>query len=141
MRHFYILLFSFLAFNAFAQSDITIQITNIHPATKGPVRVMLFNTSAGFPMEHQYACYSERLRQIPVQGRLSLPNIPAGTYALTAYVDLNNNDVPDRNLFGFPQEPITASNLKRLGKPSFNKCSFVHNGRDETALKLILLNQ
>ena len=47
--------------------------------------------------------------------RLTLRGVPAGTYALRAFQDLNGNGVLDRPIIGPPSEPWAVSNDIRHG--------------------------
>lgn len=60
--------------------------------------------------------------------------LPAGTYALALYQDLNDNQRLDTGNYGIPQEPTGFSNDAEgvMGPPSFEKCSFTL--RNDTTL-------
>lgn len=53
-------------------------------------------------------------------------DLPAGTYAVSVYEDLNGNHKLDHNFLGIPREPVGASNnpKARIGPPRFDECSF-----------------
>jgi len=59
-----------------------------------------------------------------------IDSLPAGTYALTAYQDVNNNGKLDRGMFGMPKEPFGFSNNPPVAMkgPSFHDCSFIYDG-------------
>ena len=44
---------------------------------------------------------------------IRFPNLPAGTYTISCFHDLNGNGKLDTNLFGIPQEPYGFSNNAR----------------------------
>ena len=52
--------------------------------------------------------------------------LPNGKYAIGLYIDSNENEKLDSNLFGMPTEQIGFSNnvLGRFGPPSFESASF-----------------
>ena len=72
--------------------------------------------------------------------RITVPDVPPGTYALRAYHDENGNGQLDRNLLGVPWEGFGFGNDApvRLAPPSFREAA-VTVGEDglETALTLL----
>ena len=53
-------------------------------------------------------------------------DLPAGTYAVSLYEDLNGNHKLDHNWIGIPGEPVGVSNnpAARFGAPKFGESSF-----------------
>lgn len=51
-------------------------------------------------------------------------HLPAGEYAIVAFVDLDGDGELDRTLLGMPREPIAYGNdaTPRLGPPAFEAC-------------------
>lgn len=51
-------------------------------------------------------------------------HLPAGEYAIVAFVDLDGDGELDRTLLGMPREPIAYGNdaTPRLGPPAFASC-------------------
>ena len=58
-------------------------------------------------------------------------DLPAGTYAVSLYEDLNGNHKLDHNWIGIPGEPVGASNnpAARFGAPKFAE-SAIHLASD-----------
>lgn len=61
---------------------------------------------------------------------VSVGNLPAGRYAVQAFLDENSNGDVDRGLFGIPKEGVGFSNNAkiRLGPPKFAEAAFTFNG-------------
>lgn len=59
-----------------------------------------------------------------------VPHVPAGTYAIQAYQDENDNHDVDRGLFGIPKEGIGFSRDARirLGPPKWADAVFTFDG-------------
>jgi uncharacterized protein (DUF2141 family) len=57
---------------------------------------------------------------------LSVPDLPAGKYAVAAYVDNNKNGRQDKNFLGVPKEIYGFSNDARgmFGPPDFGEAAF-----------------
>ena len=46
------------------------------------------------------------------------------------------------NFIGMPKEPVGASNLTKMGKPNYKKCSFaVDNAEENVNIKFIIANK
>ena len=58
-------------------------------------------------------------------------NIPAGTYAITAFHDENNNERLDFDTLGIPFEPtgVSRNAVGNYGPPSFDDIKFIINSR------------
>ncbi len=61
---------------------------------------------------------------------VTVTGLPAGRYAVQAFLDENSNGEVDRGLFGIPKEGIGFSNDARikLGPPRFADAAFDYNG-------------
>ena len=64
---------------------------------------------------------------------VTFDNVPEGEYAISMYVDENNNGKLDANAIGIPIEPYAFSNdaSGAFGPPSFEQAKFVV-GKDKT---------
>lgn len=76
-----------------------------------------------------------RIREVVTKGdaaSFSFPDLPAGTYAVKVFLDMNGNGVLDKNELGIPQEPVGFSNdaMGRMGPASFKEASFAFSGVD-----------
>ena len=89
------------------------------------VMVDLFNEKSTFMVENK------SYRAIQVKGTsdrfgVVIPDLPAGRYAVAAYVDTNSNSKLDTNFTGAPTEPYGFSRDARgmFGPPSFDEAAF-----------------
>ncbi|WP_304561493.1 DUF2141 domain-containing protein [Sphingomonas immobilis] len=66
--------------------------------------------------------------------RLTVKGLPAGTYAIQAFLDENGNKKVDRGLFGMPKEGVGFSNDAKItfGPPSWKDAAFTTNGAEQT---------
>lgn len=57
---------------------------------------------------------------------VTLKDIPAGVYAVSAFHDANNNKKMDTNFLGIPKEPIGMSNNAKgfMGPPKYKDAKF-----------------
>lgn len=71
---------------------------------------------------------------IPENGRAEwrVEELPAGVYAVSAYLDANGNGELDSAWYGKPQEPIGTSNDARgsFGPPEFEDARFDFDGSE-----------
>lgn len=103
--------------------DLSVDVT-IAGQRQGAVRAALFDKADGFPRGAALRTATART----VQGKASLQftGLPPGDYALTAYLDENDNNKLDSNLFGLPTEPYGFSRNARgmTGPPPFADAAF-----------------
>ncbi len=64
---------------------------------------------------------------------ITVPNVPAGQYAVQAFHDENANGEVDRAMFGIPREGVGFLRNARiaLSPPKWRDAFFVHQGRAE----------
>ncbi len=142
MKKISILIFALLATSfSFAQQtgDLQVTINDIAVPSGGPITIMVFNLAEGFPKEKKKAAYTAVASQTGKTAQHTFPGLPVGKYAVSVFQDTNQNGEIDTNFIGFPKEPIGASNLKGLGKPSFDKCTFTLAATG-TQIEIKLLN-
>lgn len=129
-------LFAFLCENAYTQNDLNLIFKNIHETQIGKKIHIGFwqKNAAKFPEEGTIDFeYLEVVSSVPFSITYS---IPAGQYAISAFIDLNGNGKLDTNFFGIPREPYCFSKNFRpkFSPPDFNDCKFDINSN--TTLKL-----
>ncbi|MEM9886290.1 MAG: DUF2141 domain-containing protein [Bacteroidota bacterium] len=134
-----IILLSFFALIlqfAIAQTTgkLTVRVEGIEKPADGDFFIYLFDDAESFPGNASKAAQSVKLIATKKDMTYTFSNLPHGDYVVMTFQDTNNNGTMDRNLIGFPKEPIGVSNMKRLGKPSFerNKIAFVQSGQQVT---------
>ncbi len=91
---------------------------------EGHIRCALFHVPEGFPGPSPIV--GGNLAIAPEPGaRCSFSELPAGTYAVTAYHDANDNGVLDTDVFGAPTEGYgaTQNHLPAASAPSFEESS------------------
>ncbi|WP_395055623.1 DUF2141 domain-containing protein [Polaromonas sp.] len=119
----FLFLAAMLAAAAVHAGDLTVEV-KLPPERQGTVRAALFDKAEGFPRGTPLRTATGQ----PGQGKATLQfaDLPAGDYALTAYLDENSNNKLDSNLFGLPTEPYGFSRNARgmAGPPPFADASF-----------------
>ncbi|MEY4551143.1 MAG: hypothetical protein RL685_7338 [Pseudomonadota bacterium] len=105
------------------------------PVDKGHLRCGLYDREGWLTRPLQRAMAVPRDRR----GECRFQPSSAGTYALGAFLDINENGTLDRNLLGYPKEPYGVSNGARIRfflPPSFDAAKVEYTGAE---LKLELL--
>lgn len=110
--------------SASASCTLVVHVNGIHN-NKGVVRLLVFNGQDGWPDVRDK---SFRHASLPANGSavtFTIPNVPAGTYALSVLHDENENHKLDRDLFGRPKEGIGFGNNPKIGftKPGLKESS------------------
>ncbi len=81
--------------------------------SKGNIMFGLYDRESAFMDTKQ----ARLLKILPVTQtgslELDLPDLPIGSYAISAYHDINGNGKLDKNLLGIPTEPYAFSNHAR----------------------------
>lgn len=113
----------FFQLHAQDAGPLTVSIDGLKAKNKGQLIIMIFDQEEGFPKVIDNAKYQGKIKQIQTETSYTFPNIPYGNYAISVFLDENKNGKMDSNMIGFPKEPIGATNLKRLGRPSFSKAT------------------
>ena len=110
-------------------ASLTVIVTD--PANQeGTIRIALFNSPEGFP-EAEYllkgivvnASSADSDAKVTVEFKGLAP----GTYAISTYHDLNDNEVLDKNFLGIPEELYGFGNNAEgdLGPAKFEDASFM----------------
>ncbi len=118
--------------------NITVNVTEIEKV-EGNIYFLIYKTDEGFPKEKDKAFKVGKVSDYTTKASYSFKNLPYGVYAVTFFKDENDNGKLDDNFIGFPKEPVGASNMTSMGKPSFKKCSFeLKEDNKELTLKFII---
>ena len=92
------------------------------------VRVALYSSPSGFSedREGKNALHTQVVKAERGNMTLSFTDLPAGKYAIAAFVDSNGNHKLDSNFLGMPIEPYGFSRDARnsFKKPSFEDAAF-----------------
>lgn len=103
--------------------DVTIALQGVKK-TAGSVVLCLWSSENGFP-----DCESGKaVKRIVVPATATsarFEDVPAGTYAISAFHDANGNGKLDSNFLGLPLEAVGMSNNAKLaGPPRFKPARF-----------------
>ena len=125
--------------NAQSKGNISVTVNDIKQ-TKGDLVFMLFNTEEGFPRETQKAYKKDVVAEYASSANHVFSEVPHGTYAVAVFQDENKDGEIESNIIGMPKEPVGASNLTKMGRPSFNKCS-IELKQEEQKVYIRFINQ
>lgn len=110
---------------------------NFEPgAETGTVMVSLFDTDAsysgGAPIRHA------RIDVAGGERTATFSDLPAGTYAVKAFHDVNGDGRMNMNPFGVPIEPVAFSNNARanMGAPGWDRAHLIVKGPTTQVIKL-----
>lgn len=125
-----------LAAHAAQAADLSIEVS-VPAAKQGNVLVAVFDKAEGFPRGRPV----ETAMAQPVAGKavVRFTGLPAGDYAVSAFLDENGNTKLDANVFGLPSEPFGFSRNARAvaGPPTFAEAAFrVDGSAQQQALDL-----
>jgi len=89
-----------------------IQFTNIK-AARGSIYLAVYDQADKF-LDEQEVQY-QQIIPVSAQGSLEIviPDLPAGTYAISCFHDVNGNGKMDKNFLGIPTDPYGFSNNAR----------------------------
>jgi uncharacterized protein (DUF2141 family) len=121
-----------------AQGKITVQVFNLKN-DKGVTRICLYNNAAAFNGEGKpVQCIAASLSN--KNAMAVFENIPAGTYAISLFHDVNNNNKLDLNFVGIPKEGYGASQNKLpfASAPSFKENQFTIKAGQQLQLPIRL---
>src|ERR1700761_8059301 len=122
--------------SAEANGTLVVRIENVAP--EGMVRLGVY-TKAAYPDDKAAPVASADVAAVGGETVVTLQNIPAGTYAIEVYQDLNSNGKMDSTFLGLPKEPYGFSRdaRPRLSKPDFERVKFdVTTGLNNPSLPL-----
>lgn len=124
MLHLFLL---FLMTNPSDNPTLTLSITNIG-SREGVVQVLIFDQATGFPDTPSKAY---KILKLPVQQETAMATValPEGKYAISAFLDRDNDGKMRTGAFGIPKDPYGFSNNARgiFGPPSFEKAAIYHS--------------
>ena len=90
-----------------------------------PVLVALYNQYDEFLSDESFKNTSALLKA--GQNTLRIDKVPMGVYAVSLFVDINENGALDTNWMGIPKEPYAFSNNAKgkFGPPEFKDARFL----------------
>lgn len=128
-----LLLLMMMALSVSAQtttnSSLTVMINGIKKQS-GQVCLSLFSSSQGFPSNSSSALQAQCTIVDDKPLAITFRNLKAGSYAVAAIHDVNNDSNLNRNFLGIPTEGIGFSRNPRIvtGPPKFNDSVVLING-------------
>ena len=134
MKHFIclVLLLASMRVNA---GEVAISL--LDAPSEGQIRVMFYDDPNAFGDLRDPV----RVEQFSLEtgSAFSIKALEAGTYALIAYLDENENGVLDRNFIGIPREPLGFSmGYRPKGPPTFARAMFELESDQERVFDVVL---
>ncbi len=104
---------------------LTVVVENVNK-DDGNIGVLVFNSSKGWPEDRFAALKDIVVDAHPGTVTVTVPDLPAGEYAVAIAHDVNKNHKLDKNIFGVPKEQWGMSNNPhaRVKAPSFSTAKF-----------------
>lgn len=108
-----------------ATHTLTIQVENVNEEG-GNIGVLVFNSTRGWAEDRFAALKDIVVPAHPGTVTVTVPDLPAGTYAVAIAHDVNKNHKVDKNWIGKPKEQWGMSNNPHatLSAPPFDKAKF-----------------
>ncbi len=136
MKLFFLL--TLISFSALA-APVKINFTQTM-GKSGKIYFAIFDSSAQFPKGTPVKTGS-----VAIAGQRDIStnlDLPAGEYAISTFLDENNNGRLDQNIIGIPKERFGFSNNPRIltGAPSYRDCAVrVLDQENDLEIRLIKL--
>jgi uncharacterized protein (DUF2141 family) len=111
---------------------LKISVSNVNQEG-GNIGVLVFNSDKGWPEDRTAALKDIIVPAHPGTVVVSIPNLPAGDYAVAVLHDVNQNHKMDRNWMSKPKEQWAMSNNPHalIKAPSYSTAKF-HLAGDQT---------
>jgi uncharacterized protein (DUF2141 family) len=95
-------------------------------AGQGTIFALLYGKAEGFPIKEAKAMRRTAEKAAAPTVTLRFTDVPFGTYAVTLFHDVNDNQKLDTNWIGIPKEPVAVSNNAKgvMGPPKFKDAQF-----------------
>ncbi len=127
-----------LSFSA-AAAPVTINFSQTM-GKSGKIFFAIFDSSSQFPKGK--AVKTGSVATLGQRNVSTVVDLPPGEYAISVFLDENNNERLDQNAIGIPRERFGFSNNPRIltGAPSYRDCALrVLDQDNETEIRLIKL--
>jgi len=111
--------------NTGAKYTLTVHVEGVNNED-GNIGVLVFQNDKGWPEERLIALKDVVVPAHPGTVTVTVPDLPAGDYAVSVAHDANKNRKLDKNFLGKPKEQWGLSNNPHavLKAPPFSKCKF-----------------
>lgn len=115
-----------------SSGTIRVQVEGLRN-TDGRLRVLLFNSSEGFPDSPEDALKSWSQRPGSTSIAVAWKSVPYGTYAVAVLHDENENNKMDRSTLGIPREGygISQNPEPGFGGPQYEDAAFGLNSSEK----------
>lgn len=135
MRTLLITLWTYFLTAGMQAQSLTLEVRDLDRPT-GTLYVAIYSSAETFlsrPLTGFLVEVKDKQMTVPCQG------LPAGTYALSLFQDLNGNGTLDTGAYGIPTEPTGFSNDATgvMGPPTFGQCSFNLRGDTTVVVHMI----
>jgi uncharacterized protein (DUF2141 family) len=116
---------------------LTVVVENVNQEG-GNIGVLVFNSTKGWPEDRFAALRDLVVPAHPGTVTVTIPDLPAGDYAVAIAHDVNQNHKLDKNFFGVPKEQWGMSNNPHatIKAPSFSTARFSLKGDQEIHVRL-----
>jgi uncharacterized protein (DUF2141 family) len=116
---------------------LTVIVENVNK-DDGNIGVLVFNSTKGWPEDRFAALKDIVVPAHPGTVTVTVPDLPAGDYAVAVAHDVNKNHKVDKNIFGVPKEQWGMSNNPHatIKAPSFATAKFTLSGDMEIHVRL-----
>ncbi|HMF91608.1 MAG TPA: DUF2141 domain-containing protein [Candidatus Angelobacter sp.] len=120
-----------------ATHTLTVVVENVN-REGGNIGVLVFNSRKGWPEDRFAALKDIVVPAHPGTVIVTIPDLPAGEYAVSIGHDVNRNHKVDKNMFGMPKEQWGMSNNPHatIKAPPFSAARFSLNQDLEIHVKL-----
>ena len=114
-----------LSVTAQEKHNVTLEFNGMK-SDKGNLYVAVYNKEDNFLKK---ALKGTIVKVVNKKATVTLKDIPAGVYAISAFHDANDNKKMDTNFFGIPKEPTGMSNNAKgfMGPPKYKDAKFTVN--------------
>ncbi|HZP24779.1 MAG TPA: DUF2141 domain-containing protein [Terriglobales bacterium] len=104
----------------------------------GNIGVLIFNSPKGWAEDRFAAFRTAEVPAHPGTVTITIPNLPAGEYAVSLAHDVNKNRKLDRNFIGKPTEQWGLSNNPHtlIKTPPYDVCKFALSGDMQVHIKM-----
>lgn len=137
-KHLFILA-SFLFTQSLFAHSVKIRFTDTN-RKDGEILYAIFNDRGEFPKGKTFDEGAVRVVS-EIDGAIETIDLPEGEYAISVFLDENQNKKLDTNVIGIPKERFGFSNNPKIltGPPGYTKCKFTVTADKEIRIKLITL--
>ncbi len=105
---------------------------------EGYLYVAIYSNEKGFPID---IAKSDKILKVKAhEGKVTVrfKDLEEGTYSVSVFHDVNNDEKLNTSFIGIPKEPIGVSNDAKgfMGPPSFEACALKLKGMKEIKINL-----